>query len=103
MIGRVKGKYQLLNCVHRNIESGGSFEIPTLEEKTKLIVGDFVKLVFEGFITERMWVKITEVNKEGNFVGELDSVPVRLDLYPGDKVEFNLAHICSIVGKDYYG
>lgn len=72
----------------------------------KLKAGDLVKLVFfsdsdtDGYKGERMWVEITDRNKE-NFVGKLDNEPYHLkSLKLGQILHFGTEHICDTEYED---
>ncbi len=95
MENKVKN-YELDDCVQRNIDSEGSFEIPSLEEKEDIKVGDCVKLVFKGEFTERMWVKVSARIGDTQFEGTLGSLPIVMDLDFGDKIVFDYKNICGI-------
>jgi len=95
---KMKMNFELADCVQRNKEHPETFHIPSVDEKSLLGKGDYVKLCFETKSggSERMWVEITEI--EGNsFKGVLDNNPVVVnELTCGDELQFELKHIASI-------
>jgi hypothetical protein len=54
-----------------------TFEIPSVEERMSLRVGDVAKVIFEslkpGYEPERMWVVVTEIHEPGKYTGEVDN------------------------------
>ena len=85
-----------------------TFEIPPVERRAGLQIGDFATLVFrfpaeDGAGSydhgERMWVRITEACG-GRYVGRLDSDPLkppaRAAIALGDLVEFGPEHVIDI-------
>ncbi|MQR85093.1 DUF2185 domain-containing protein [Bacillus megaterium] len=107
--------WQLDNVYERNKESPYTFYKPSKAVTDKLKAGDLVKLVFfsdsdtAGYKGERMWVEITDRNKE-NFVGKLDNEPYHLKgLKLGQILHFGTEHICDteyeddeVAKMDYY-
>ncbi|WP_280559660.1 immunity protein Imm33 domain-containing protein [Priestia megaterium] len=98
--------WQLDNVYERNKESPYTFYKPSKAVTDKLKAGDLVKLVFfsdsdtAGYKGERMWVKITDRNKE-NFVGKLDNEPYHLKgLKLGQILHFGTEHICDTEYED---
>lgn len=92
---------QNVEASHR--EAPRTFSIPRSDQRSRLNVGDLVKLVFEadrpsakGFTAERMWVEVREIRPSG-FVGALDSQPSFIsNLQPGDQVEFGPEHVAAL-------
>jgi len=83
-------KINLIDAEKRASSSPG-FELPSEENISKIRPGHFVKLCFSDL--ERMWVKVTEVNKEG-LKGTLSNVPLFcLSLKLGQQIEFEPKHI----------
>lgn len=82
---------------------------PSKRKREKCKVGDSVKLLFrfaqEGAPrqdneTERMWVKITEVDDENfTYSGVIDNDPVHSAAANGDELQFHPLHISEIVKK----
>lgn len=107
--------WQLDNVFERNKESPYTFYKPSKAVTDKLKAGDLVKLIFfsdsdtAGYKGERMWVEITDRNKE-NFVGKLDNEPYHLKgLKLGQILHFGTEHICDteyeddeVAKMDYY-
>lgn len=97
--GRIVDRWHLDSGVRRDREHPETFWIPAAAEKAALAVGDRVRLMFslrDGWC-ERMWVKVTEVDRE-RIVGELLNQPIgipRLD--QGRKVRFRAEHIIDII------
>ncbi|MDM8152139.1 DUF2314 domain-containing protein [Priestia megaterium] len=98
--------WQLDNVYQRNKESPYTFYKPSKAVTDKLKAGDLVKLVFfsdsdtAGYKGERMWVEITDRNKE-NFVGKLDNEPYHLKgLKLGQILHFSTEHICDTEYED---
>jgi len=75
-----------------------TFELPEDSVRRSLVEGCFAKLVFDE--AERMWVKITKVVSEGVYEGELDNVPVCVDLECGAHIEFEWKHIIDFIPVD---
>lgn len=79
---------------------------PSKRRRENCRVGDYVKLLFrfaeeaaprEDGETERMWVVITEVDKdEGIYTGKLDNDPVHTSVSCGDVLQFHPDHIAEI-------
>ncbi len=80
--------------------------MPSYEERTKLKIGDMVKLLFllvgedeTGPIVqrERMWVTVREVKGTG-YVGMLESLPRTSDvLAPEDLIVFEPEHVAAVL------
>ena len=88
----------------RNREHPQGFQIPGEEEKQAIEPGVFVKLLFDTTDLwgrrnwgERMWVKVTAINKR-HIVGMLDNDPIGIPrLYRGDQLKFKHHHIIDII------
>lgn len=91
-------KITLMDGVALNKQYPDSFYIPSEEDKSALKIGDSVKLgLTGGELGERMWFTVISKDDKGNFVGELDSIPVvYVALEPGDKLEFEAKNIIDI-------
>jgi len=81
-----------------------TFQIPSIELRSRLHPGQAAKLIFEiysdvsdEFVGERMWVIVTEVAEDG-YKGILDSDPTIEHPFvkSGALIEFNVRHIASI-------
>ncbi len=96
--------YTLDSGIELNRLYPDTFEIPSPNEKSKLEVGNIVKLIFcEEEKVERMWVVITEKTTQYSnkvvFQGTLDNSPVGLvTIKSGDVVVFSDEHIIQIFG-----
>lgn len=91
--------YQLIDVEERNKKHPDTFWIPSLEDRTDIDVGQWVKLIFQGKeITERMWVKVTNI--VGSLVGTLDNDPAALPITHGDSIDFEPKHIMDILDND---
>jgi hypothetical protein len=59
-----------------------TFGLPPDNERKAIVPGQFVKVVFnfQGEMSERMWVKVTDYREgkgSGKFIGSLDNNPFR--------------------------
>ena len=99
--------WTLVSAEDRHRASPATFEIPTLQERQTLKIGDAAKLLFDIETKEngktidrgvdRMWVIVKRT--QGAYLGVLDSDPGladNLDLRRGDTITFQPRHICSI-------
>ncbi|KEZ51602.1 DUF2185 domain-containing protein [Metabacillus indicus] len=98
--------WYLDNVYDLNKESPYTFYVPSSEVLDKLVVDDYVKLIFvtekaedDGYRGERMWVQITSINGK-KFKGKLDNEPHRLPLEIGDVVSFGVENICDTEYQD---
>jgi hypothetical protein len=96
-----KPNYTLVDGIERNESHPKTFWIPSEDDKKSLVVGDMVKL---GFLDkkgngERMWVLITEINKNF-FKGTLANQPVLLKMAYDDKVSFESKHIIDLIKEE---
>jgi len=94
--------YELLDGEKKNKENPDTFEIPSMEERLAVVPGSWVQLMFyeeDADITERMWVKVTEVSPElSSLTGKLDNDPYRLtSISCDDEVEFERKHVIKIL------
>lgn len=102
--GRLYDRWHLDSGVKRNREHPDTFEIPDEEDKQAIEPGVVVKLLFDTTDLwgrrnwgERMWVKVTAINKR-HIVGMLDNDPIGIPrLYRGDQVKFKHHHIIDII------
>jgi hypothetical protein len=83
-----------------------SFAIPSIEVRSGLKPGYWVKLIFrtiEPPAGERMWVEITKKTKLG-YVGLLKTSPftppLKDVLFPGSEVGFGPQHICGVTAPE---
>jgi hypothetical protein len=91
----VKPTYHLVDVVLR-ATSSLTFFVPPVVERNSLCRGDMVKLVFGN--EERMWVKVTAVEAEGRYVGELRNHPVVVKTVRyGDEIHFQARHVADIL------
>jgi len=80
-----------------------TFEIPPVEERTALHVGDVAKVIFESkaseVMSERMWIVVTEVHEPGKYTGEVDSHAMCNPELPrlGDLIQFEAKHIMQMI------
>lgn len=91
---------------HRNAPD--LYQIPTIEERSKLSPGDQVELLFlfrghdrHGLFiqSERLWVTVNHTSPE-NYAGVLASSPTCSSLVqPGDSIQFGIRHVASIRKK----
>lgn len=83
---------------------------PPEEIRESLSVGAYVKLLFrftaedaeraDGQI-ERMWVLITDIDEDDNYVGALQNDPHHADtLACGDRIRFHPIHVMAILDED---
>lgn len=98
--------YTLMDGEERHRENPATFEIPSQKERTSIEVGKIVKLGFElpekkpGEVSgERMWVKVTRVEKMAagrRYTGEIQNHPVVIPgLKHSDTVVFFPRHIIA--------
>jgi hypothetical protein len=95
--------WELVSAVRMNLLHPKSFHIPTASDINKLGQNSLVKLLFafadddNTISLERMWVKITEIDK-GELVGTLETNPTKIEkLKPMTKIKFSSEHIASII------
>lgn len=78
-----------------------TFEMPSREELLSLRKGDNAKLIFSdknGENVERMWVKLTKIDKEGGeWKGELDNEPLGLKIKYRQKIIFHPFDIIDVL------
>jgi hypothetical protein len=82
---------------------------PSEELRGNLEVGTYVKLLFRLAAedanrrdkqTERMWVLITEVDEDGNYIGTLENDPHHSNtLTCGDTIHFHPLHVMEILDE----
>jgi hypothetical protein len=82
---------------------------PSEELRGNLKVGTYVKLLFRFAAedanrrdkqTERMWVLITEVDEDGNYIGTLEHDPHHSNtLTCGDTIHFHPLHVVEILDE----
>ncbi|ADB17717.1 hypothetical protein Psta_3053 [Pirellula staleyi DSM 6068] len=83
---------------------------PSEERRDNLEVGTYVKLLFRFAAedaqrrdkqTERMWVLITHIDEDGNYIGTLASDPYNSStLTWGDTIQFHPLHVMEILEED---
>ena len=99
--------WTLRSAEERNLASPQTFEIPDLQARRTLRVGDAAQLLFDIDTREqgkmvdrgvdRMWVIVKSVTD--GYLGVLDNHPglaEGLDLAGGDLISFSPLHICAI-------
>lgn len=91
--------YTLVSAEARHSANPDTFKIPPRAEREKLVVGDYVKLIFSDM--ERMWVHVMEKKPLGLYAGKLISRPVMMRgiLKSGDEMLFGPEHVCLIDRK----
>jgi hypothetical protein len=82
---------------------------PSEELRGNLEVGDYVKLLFRFAAedsrrrdkqTERMWVLVTDIDEDENYIGTLENDPHHSDtLTCGDTIRFHPVHVMEILEK----
>jgi hypothetical protein len=95
--------WTLESAVSRSEANPNTFLIPAPSERSSLKVGQGVKLVFwiqgdEDFpVCERMWVVVVERLQDGNYVGQLESMPeTEASLRLGQRMVFGPDHVAEI-------
>lgn len=106
MANRDMVDYELRDGVELNRRNPDTFQIPTEEEKDRLVIEDKVKLIFEfdnGMGCERMWVEITFIDDNGiSFSGILKNSPIsNTNLAFNDVVKFERKHIIDYIIHNY--
>lgn len=98
----------LVDCEERHRKHPKRFEIPSLNYRTTLEVGDMVKLVWEdqnnqqGECGERMWVQISTINPprsgKPRYKGSLMNDPYYFkdSMSHGQEIDFGPEHIAEI-------
>lgn len=99
-----KGKpiqIELMNGVEQNKKHPTSFHIPSDEKKSKIEVGDCVKVVDNQY-GERFWVRVKEFISDELMVGEIDNKLVCKQPYSlGDKIFLTMDNIIDVHDEDY--
>lgn len=91
-------KFRLVSGEQRHRQFPDTFEIPDADDRRSLAPGDEAKLLFQAPRgTERMWVKVERVQRDGSYTGVLDNTPALLDAQLGDTVRFGPQHVIDIV------
>lgn len=105
-MGRSLGKSKLVNVESMARKHPETFEIAERSMREGHKKGDLVKLIWEekgrGAGGERMWVKVTDVSRNGSvrYKGELNNAPVVVsDLELGDTVKFGPQHVASAASR----
>src|ERR1017187_102748 len=84
----------MVNVEDRHAEAPDTFEIPHLLTRLSVRVGDQAKAIFtDGTMTERMWIKVTEVTGNGTYTGTLYNYPVALPMEYGEEIQFSAANV----------
>lgn len=91
--------YILDDVEARSAANSGSFPIPDITMRERLLTGDLVKLIFfqrEGTAVERMWVEVTAVTDQG-YIGRLDNDPTQISGLAADaEVVFEPRHVMTV-------
>ena len=94
-----------LESAEERHQAAPTFGIPSAEERSSLVVGQKVKLLFllavpgrDGVVQcEKMWVMITEV-VEGSYAGILESCPATSNaIEEGARVAFRPEHVSAVL------
>lgn len=89
----------LLNGVEQNKKHPNSFHILSDEKKSKIKVGDCVKIVDS---TERFWVIVKEFISDELMVGEINNQLVGNQPYSlGDKIFLTMDNVIDVHDEDY--
>lgn len=92
---------ELLNGVEQNKQYPNSFHIPSDEKKSKVEVGDVVKVVDTEY-GERFWVIVKEFISDELMVGEIDNRLVGKQPYSlGDKIFLTKDNIIDVNDEEY--
>src|SRR5690606_38028866 len=83
---------------------------PPKEIRENLAIGAYVKLIFRFAAekaarnddeVERMWVRVTAIDEQENYVGILDNDPLhKLVLACGKTIHFHPSHVMSMLPED---
>jgi hypothetical protein len=91
----------LLNGVEYNKEHSETFHIPSDEKKSKVNVGDCVKVVDNQY-GERFWVIVKDFISDELMVGEINNELVGNQPYSlGDKIFLTMDNIIDVLDDDY--
>jgi len=94
----------LIDAEFRSATHPNTFEIPDLEDRQQVALGESVKLIFtDGIAVERMWVIVEHQNPDGSYEGILDNQPIMLPLEMHDPVHFEARNIIEIGCKHCSG
>ena len=92
---------ELMNGVEQNKKHPTSFHIPSDEKKSKIEVGDCVKVVDNQY-GERFWVRVKEFISDELMVGEIDNKLVCKQPYSlGDKIFLTMDNIIDVYDEEY--
>lgn len=94
--------YTLINAININKNNPDTFQLPSQRKINALGIGVFVKLIFEtpDGNTERIWVKITEINNF-EFTVLIYNDPEIVNLKYLDKINFKLENIIDITADTF--
>jgi len=98
--GRIIHRWHLDSGVKFHRMNPDTFWIPDVDRKDSIQPGNKVRLIFRlrDDWGERMWVQVTNVKRNGKFVGVLANEPVGIPrLYAGDRIKFNRDAVIDIV------
>jgi uncharacterized protein YegJ (DUF2314 family) len=99
-------KYTLEDGEKMHEQSPVNFNLPSLDSRNNLKVGEIVKLVFniehsQGYDEERMWVIVEKIDGL-KYIGCLDNDPhCTGELKAGELVEFSAKHVIAIHSEFY--
>ena len=92
---------ELLNGVEQNKKHPTTFHIPSDEKKSKVEVGDIVKIVDIQY-GERFWVIVKEFISDELMVGEINNTLVNKQPYSlGDKIFLTKDNIIDVNDEEY--
>lgn len=92
---------ELMNGVEQNKQYPNSFHIPSDEKKSKVEVGDVVKIVDIQY-GERFWVIVKEFISDELMVGEINNQLVGNQPFSlGDKIFLTMDNIIDVLDDDY--
>jgi hypothetical protein len=92
-------KIELVNGISQNRKYPNSFKMPSLDVKSKLKVGDLVK-VSDELYNERFWVEILEFVSEELIIGRIDNELIMEQPYTlNHKIFLSLENIIDIAFK----
>jgi len=91
----------LLNGIEHNKKNSETFHIPCKEKKSKVQIGDYVKVV-DNQCGERFWVIVKDFISDNLMVGEIDNELVGKQPYSlGDKIFLTKDNIIDVLDDEY--
>lgn len=100
--------YLLSDARKTALENPSTFYVPLQEDIDKLVILDYVKVIFLNDINsvnsmpsgERVWLVICKINEDGSFEGKLRNTPVvTKGIKYEDLIHFEAKHIIEIINK----